>query len=86
MELVKDRCDSLDSYSVGDRVTVSCNLRGRGWKKDEDSEERFFLSLNAWRIESETSKEFDRPVGEGGFPPPAEDDNLDIGGGKKLPF
>jgi hypothetical protein len=51
IELHQDSVDLLDPINVGDNVTVSVNLRGRGWKKDDQSEEKFFNTVQAWKIE-----------------------------------
>ena len=49
MQLTQDKCTLLDSYSVGDEIKVSFNLRGREWSGPEGV--RYFNSLEAWRIE-----------------------------------
>ena len=59
VEFVQDKCDLLNSYSVGDDVKVSINLRGREWINPE-GEAKYFNSIQGWRIEklhSETSTE-----------------------------
>ena len=50
-ELVMDRVDLIDQYKVGDEVTVSFNLCGRGWT-NKQGEEKFFTSAKAWRIQA----------------------------------
>ncbi|MCK5815750.1 MAG: DUF3127 domain-containing protein, partial [Flavobacteriaceae bacterium] len=35
IEFVQDKCDLLNSYSVGQDVKVSINLRGREWINPE---------------------------------------------------
>jgi single-strand DNA-binding protein len=45
-ECIKDKCSLLDSYSVGQTVKVSFNLRGNEYK------ERYFVNLQAWRMEA----------------------------------
>ena len=44
LEVLKDNCDTLDSYNAGDVVNVSFNVRGNEYK------DRYFVSLQAWRI------------------------------------
>lgn len=44
-ELFQDKCSALDPINVGDEIKVHFNLRGREWNG------RFFVNLNAWRIE-----------------------------------
>ena len=51
VELVQDKCDLLDQYSVGDAVKVSINLRGREWINPEGVA-KYFNSVQGWRIES----------------------------------
>ncbi|HLP34778.1 MAG TPA: DUF3127 domain-containing protein [Amoebophilaceae bacterium] len=49
-ELVQDKCDLLDGFSVGEEVTVHFNLRGRKWT-NADGIVKYFNSLQAWRLE-----------------------------------
>ena len=49
-QAVQDKCTMLDGYNVGDTVEVSFNIRGRLWLNPQ-GEERYFNSLDAWRIE-----------------------------------
>jgi len=44
-QAVQERCALLDSFSEGDRVKVSFDLRGREWNG------KYLTNLNAWRIE-----------------------------------
>lgn len=44
-QLVQDRCDLIDEYSIGDMLDVHFDLRGREWQG------KYFTNLNAWRIE-----------------------------------
>ena len=47
-ELFQDKTRSIDKYSVGDKIEVNCNIRGRKWEKNGN--ENYFVSLNAWSI------------------------------------
>lgn len=49
-QITQDKCSVLDSYSVGDSVEVSFNLRGREWTSPQ-GEVKYFNTLEAWRIE-----------------------------------
>ncbi|GLU43518.1 DUF3127 domain-containing protein [Allomuricauda sp. NBRC 101325] len=51
VEFVQDKCDLLNSYSVGQMVKVSINLRGREWTNPQ-GETKYFNSIQGWRIES----------------------------------
>ena len=51
IEFVQDKCDLLNSYSVGQDVKVSINLRGREWINPQ-GEAKYFNSVQVWRIES----------------------------------
>ena len=51
IEFVQDKCDLLTSYSVGQDVKVSINLRGREWINPQ-GEAKYFNSVQGWRIES----------------------------------
>jgi hypothetical protein len=48
IEFIQDKCSLLDSYAVGQIVTVSINLKGREWTKDGVT--RYFNTLQAWKI------------------------------------
>ena len=44
LELIKDRCDLLDAYKVGDRVVVNFNLRGNEYN------DKYYVNLQAWAL------------------------------------
>ncbi len=44
-QAVQDRCGILDTFSEGDQVRVSFDLRGREWNG------KYMTNLNAWRME-----------------------------------
>jgi len=46
-ELVKDKTALIDKYSVGDKITVHFNVRGREWN------EKYFVNLVAWKLEGQ---------------------------------
>ena len=46
-----DRTNIVDAANVGDNVTVTFNIRGRGWQKDAATPMRYFGNLEAWKIE-----------------------------------
>ena len=48
IEFVQDRCELLDSFNVGDKVTISINLRGREWQNPE-GEVKYFNSIHGWK-------------------------------------
>ena len=57
MQFVKDKCDVLDGYKVGDAVKVDININGRIWVNPQ-GEDVYFNTLSAWRIAKEdTSKQ-----------------------------
>ena len=53
LQLTQDRTDLIDSYSVGQEITASFNLRGREWTSPT-GEVRYFNTIEAWKIEGET--------------------------------
>ncbi|MEE9362561.1 MAG: DUF3127 domain-containing protein [Cellulophaga sp.] len=85
IEFVQDKCDLLNSFSVGQGAKISINLRGREWVNPE-GEAKYFNSIQGWRIENlqETTSESKPPV------PPAEAftpaDNLKEEDHDDLPF
>lgn len=44
MELIKDKCGLIDTYNVGDEVSVDINLRGNEYNG------KYYVNLQAWRI------------------------------------
>ena len=65
-ELIKDKTSLIEEYKEGQKVTVHFNLRGREWIKGEKTS--YFVSLHAWRIESESA-----PVSNQSAPAPESD-------------
>ncbi len=59
-ELYKDKTSAIDKFKEGDALKVSFNVRGSEYN------ERFYVNLNAWRIEAEQSNGGD-PI-----PPPLD--------------
>ena len=51
IEFVQDKCDLLNSFSPGQDVKVSINLRGREWINPEGVA-KYFNSIQGWRIEA----------------------------------
>lgn len=62
-EMIQDKCDLLNGYSVGEAVQVSFNLKGREWTSPQ-GEKKYFTTLDAWRIE--------RAGGQQTAPPPSD--------------
>ena len=50
--MVKDKCDVLDGYKVGDSVKVDINVNGRIWVNPQ-GEDVYFNTITAWRIAKE---------------------------------
>ncbi len=74
-QLTGDRCGQLDSFKVGDEVTVEFSLRGREWKSPR-GETKYFNSLDVWRIEPGRSAS----VASGGRRDSRRDDQRSAGG------
>tara|TARA_R110002051_G_scaffold145817_1_gene218761 strand:- start:18371 stop:18748 length:378 start_codon:yes stop_codon:yes gene_type:complete len=51
VEFVQDKCDLLDTISVGQPIKIGINLRGREWVNPQ-GETKYFNSIQGWRIES----------------------------------
>ena len=51
LELTKDKCALMDSFSMGDEIKVTFNLSGRLWAGNGQGE-KCFTSLQCWRIEA----------------------------------
>ena len=46
-EVVKDKCDLLDKFAVGQELTVHFNCRGNEYQG------KYYVSLQAWKIEAQ---------------------------------
>lgn len=66
-EFVQDKCDILNSYNVGDKVSIGINLRGREWVNPE-GETKYFNSIQGWKISRVEGSS------QGTTPPPPEGD------------
>lgn len=51
VEFVQDKCSLLNAFSVGQRVKVGINLRGREWQNPQ-GEIKYFNSTQGWRIDA----------------------------------
>lgn len=49
IEFTQNNTALLDSYSIGDDVTIQINIRGREWTNPQ-GEVKYFVSLNGWRM------------------------------------
>jgi hypothetical protein len=49
VQFVKDKCAILDSYKVGQKVTIGINLRGKAWTNPQ-SEVKYFNTIQGWKI------------------------------------
>ena len=61
-QLTQDNVSKLDNVSVGDRLTVKFNLRGRAWNDPKTGNDRYFNSLDAWFIQKEENTPAPQPV------------------------
>ena len=50
LELHQDKCDIIDSYSVGQEVVCGINLRGREWSSPL-GEVKYFNTIVCWKIQ-----------------------------------
>lgn len=49
-ELLKDKVDLIDKFTIGTTITVGYNLRSNRYVTPGSSEVKYFTSLNAWKI------------------------------------
>lgn len=68
-EVVKDKCAILDSYQVGQPVTVNFDVRGNEFNG------KHYVNLACWKIQSNGAPQQgqQRPQGGKQSPPPAND-------------
>ena len=90
-ELIQDKCDLLNNFSVGQEVEVHFNLKGRKWT-DPQGNVKYFNSLQAWRVlDGASSQGMNATASAGGqaTPPPSQEPewlNSDSDKGDELPF
>lgn len=49
IEFTQNDCPMLDSYGVGEEVSIDVNLKGRKWTNTEGVD-KYFNSIQGWRI------------------------------------
>jgi hypothetical protein len=49
VEFIQDKCDLLNTYTVGQEVKINLNLRGREWINPEGVA-KYFNAIQGWRI------------------------------------
>jgi hypothetical protein len=54
VEFIQDKCDLIESYKVGDQVTIAYNLNGRVWQNKEGID-KYFNSVQGWKVSGEPS-------------------------------
>ncbi len=72
-ELVQDRTDIIDPYKIGEDIKVSFNLKGRKWN------DKYFVNVQAWRIDrigADNGQGNNAPEGFPPPPPPSEEDDF----------
>ena len=62
-QLAQDKCDLINPFTEGQEVEVSFNLKGRMWLSPV-GEEKYFNTLEAWRIDSITKAQPLPPIQE----------------------
>ena len=53
-EFIQEKCDLLDSYTIGEEVDISFNLKGRKWT-DPQGVDKYFNTLQAWKIDKKST-------------------------------
>ena len=56
IEFVQDKCSLLDSYKVGQDVTIGINLRGKEWINPEGVA-KYFNTIQGWKINSVSTQD-----------------------------
>ena len=49
MEMIQDKCDVLNDYSVGGEVVAKINIKGRKWT-DPQGVDKYFNTLQCWQL------------------------------------
>jgi hypothetical protein len=63
LQLSQDKCGLIDSVKIGEEINCHINLRGRLWLDPKTNIEKCFNTLEAWRIETQsTTNGLDNPT------------------------
>lgn len=65
LQTSQERCELLDNISEGDEVQAFINIRGRSWTNPQ-GEEKYFNTLDAWKITNESAQSFGESSGVSG--------------------
>lgn len=72
LEFIKDGVDAADELRYGDKIEATYRLSGRKWQKDENSEVKWFVSVEVLSFEVvESAYQRDTEFGEPA--PPVQD-------------
>ncbi len=79
-ELAQDKCSLLDTFSNGEMIDVSFNVRGRSYVNPQGVKS-YFNSLQAWKMQSiskgsSTTASSNNESVSSSLPPVTEDDGL----------
>ncbi len=81
LELFKEKCEVLDSFTVGDDVNVEFNLRGNEYNG------KYYVNLQAWRLAKLEEGASDKQVYANEMPAPSAQDAPSAGDADDdLPF
>ena len=58
-QTTQEKCAMLDSVKVNDEVKVFFKIRGREWTNPQDNKVKYFVTLEAWRIDKITHNDND---------------------------
>lgn len=64
IEFNQDKCTILDRYNLGDDVTVGFNLRGRKWLDPKTNENRYFNTIQGWKVSKGEPEQDQKPTPE----------------------
>jgi len=53
-QTTQEKCAMLDNLKPNDEVKVFFNIRGREWTSPQDNQVKYFVTLEAWRIDKFT--------------------------------
>ena len=82
MEFINKNCDMLDSWGECDFVKVTFKIAGRKYKKDEETPEKVFCNMVAWKVENGKGVKKDT----GGASAPATPANASVPAGDGPPI
>lgn len=88
LQFSNERIKLVDNLNIGDVKIFNININGREWQKDNQSEKKYFVSLNCWSFDKVEDLSKTPTASQEGIPRQVLEDEIsnDIEMDDDLPF